>query len=183
MDYIKLAETIDKDLLKAVALINNQEVEPEVRQAMLERLFKSVGDNAYYVIYDMATYDMEVIGTTGAGIDMNRLYGMAKVASDSVVTGNPTGTESSIKLWLEDVISKATSDAFSTAVDLGKHPTLTRTEKAGCCKWCTQHVGTFIDPEPEAFRRHDNCRATITVSGYKSRNGELKNYRNPNKRR
>lgn len=183
MDYLQLAKTIDEDLLKAVALINNPEIEPEVRQAMLERLFSSVGENVYNVIYDMATFDMDVVGTVGAGIDMNRMYGIAKLASDSVVTGGTAKTTSSINLWLQDTISKATYDAFNVAHDLGKHPTLTRTERSNCCKWCTEHVGTFIDPTSEAFRRHDNCRAKIVVSGYKTRNGLVENYRNPNKKR
>ncbi len=182
MDYLALAETLDKDLIKAVDLINNPEVSPNIRQQSFEILFRELGENVYKVIYDMATFDMDVVGTTGTGIDMQKVYGISKVASDSVVVGDKSGTQASIRLWLDDVISKASQDAFNTAHDLGKHPTLHRSEKANCCKWCAQHVGTFINPSPEVFRRHANCRATIIVSGYKSRNGLLKNYWNPNKK-
>lgn len=180
MNYLNLATTIDKDLLESVKLINNPEVSPTVRQRNFEILFREVGEAVYDMIYDMASFDFDIAGTIGAGIDANRYYGLAKVASDAIVTGDDV--QSAVKLWLDDVIGKASSDAFYTATDLGKHPTLTRTEMPNCCKWCSMHVGTFIDPEREAFRRHENCRAKIVVSGYKTRNGELKNYKKPKER-
>lgn len=172
MNYGSLASTIDKDLSEAVRLILNAEVEPEVRQRNLEILFKESGDKIYEVIYAMNAYDMEIEYTLGVGID-DLYYGLAKTLSDSVSVGGQPKAEEAFELWLQDTIHKAQYDAFTTAAESGKYRVVTRWEPANACPWCRAHVGTFIEPDSEVFRQHDNCRGSIRTEGWRSHNGVL----------
>src|SRR5688572_11494415 len=86
MDYSKLNQTILEKVLKALKLINNPEIAPEIRQLNQEILFREVGAAVYAKIYDMNAFDFEIEYTTGPGID-DRYYGLAKVAAASVSIG------------------------------------------------------------------------------------------------
>lgn len=175
MDYTKFTKTITKQLEDAVKLINNPEISPEVRQLNQEILFKEVGQAVYDKIYDMNAFDMEVPHTKGAGID-SRHYGMAKVASNSVSTGN-LGLQEYIKNYIDNTIGKAQKDAMTNARQSGKRPKVTRTEHADACQWCRSLAGSYEDPPADVFARHGGCGGHIITEGYKSRNGELKNYK------
>lgn len=82
-NYAALVDTILPQVQASVALINNPEIQPEVRQRNQEILLREVGQAIYDKIYEMNAFDMEIEHTKGAGID-NRFFGLAKVASDSV---------------------------------------------------------------------------------------------------
>lgn len=187
MNYGSLTQTISDELQELVDLINNPEVDPSIRQRSFEVLFREVGEAVYEMVYDMAAFDFEIPHTKGLGISDNYI-GLAKNVSDSVTVGGKDKARARVQLWLDDVIGKAEYDASSTAWQSGKHPTLRRIEpgnpKTGepCCPWCEMHKGVFIEPTPEAFRRHTNCYAKIYVSGYKTRNGLLENYKKPKDR-
>lgn len=172
MDYSKLGTTIRKDLQEAVSNILNPEVDPEIRQLNLEILLREVGTSVYDTIYAMAAYDMEIEYTTGSGMT-NFYYELAKKLSDSVSVGGRSNAIAWLDEWLESQILKGEYDAFWTAFESGKHPIATRTEPSDCCPWCRLHVGTFVEPDSEVFRRHDRCGGVIRVSGYRSRNGAL----------
>lgn len=184
MNYTSLADTISPDLVAAVEELLNPEVDPDFRIQNLEIVLREVGDKVYYNIYDMAAYDMLIEYTEGIGIN-DAYYGMAKVLSDSVSVGNRSGAMASLEEWLANQIIKGESDAFYTAKGLGQHPILVRTEPGGYskktkhweepCEWCQALAGVHIDPMPGAdiWRRHDNCHGSVSVSGYRSRNGEL----------
>lgn len=172
MNYDKLGLTIKNDLQEAVSTILNPEIDPETRRFNLEILLREVGSEVYYVIYSMVAYDMEIEYTVGAGIN-DAYYGLAKVLSDSVSVGGRSDAIASLDEWLSNQILKAEFDAFTTAFQSGKYPIAVREEPFNCCAWCRDHTGTFIDPSPEVFRRHDRCRGEIRVSGYRSRNGTL----------
>lgn len=175
MDYSSLTPTIFPQVMKAIALINNPEIAPEVRQLNLEILFREVGATIYGKVYDMNSFDMEIQHTTGPGID-DRYYGLAKVVSNSVSNGT-VGIEEYVKNYLDSTGSKAQQDAFKTARQSGNHPTAVRS-LVGIknCKWCIGKAGTFVDPSPDVFHRHGGCDCAIVTSGYKSRNGLLQNY-------
>lgn len=173
MNYGELATTIDKDLIEAIQLILNVEIEPEVRQRNLEILFREAGSKIYDVIYAMNAWDMEIEYTVGLGID-NLYYGLAKTLSDSVSVGGVPKAYDAFELWLQDTINKAQYDAFKTAAESGKYRVVTRWEPSDACSWCRMHVGTFIEPDSEVFRRHDSCRGSIRTEGWKSHNGLLK---------
>lgn len=177
MNYTSLADTISTDLQAAVAEILNPEIDPEVRRYNLEILLREVGEKVYYNIYDMAAYDMEIEFTDGLGIN-DAYYGMAKILSDSVSTGGSKRAQEQLLEWLGNQIIKGEHDAFYAAKDFGKYPVMERTEPYGCCDWCAGLRGVHLDPGPhsELWMRHDNCRGSVSVSGYRSANGELDAY-------
>lgn len=177
MNYTSLADTISPELQAAVDEILNPEVDPDIRRYNLEILLREVGEKVYYNIYDMAAYDMMVEYTDGIGIN-DAYYGMAKNLSDSISTGGEKYVREQLYTWLSNQILKGEHDAFYTAKGLGQYPVLTRTEPANCCAWCRSLVGTFVDPaeHAEIWMRHDNCRGSVSVEGYRSRNGQLSGY-------
>jgi hypothetical protein len=175
MNYAGLNESIVNKVLAAVALINNPEIDPEVRQLNQEILFREVGAAVYAKVYDMNAYDMEIQHTKGPGID-DRYYGLAKVASGSVSTGAGVGLPDLVRNYLDSTAAKAQHDAMSNAKQSGKHPTVTRTLVGETCAWCTSLAGTYTNPSREVFARHRGCDCLIETSGFKSRNGLLQNY-------
>lgn len=175
MNYSALNNTILPQVLATVALINNPEVDPEVRQLNQEILFREVGAAIYAKIYDMNAFDMEIQYTTGNGID-DRYYGLAKVLSDSISTGDSPNLDL-ITNYLNSMTALAQNDAMKTAKQSGKHPIVTRTPTGlKTCAWCESKAGTYVDPPGDVFARHRGCDCSIETSGYNSRNGTLNNY-------
>ena len=179
MNYAELTKKILPKVMAIVALINNPEVLPEVRQRNHEILFATLGDAIYTQVYDMAAFDFDIEHTTGRGID-RRHYGLAKLASGSISTGG--ALEAIVAEYLAVVADQAQGDAFTTARESGKHPTVTRSIVSETCDWCEAKAGTWTNPDPEVFMRHENCDCKIVTSGYKSRNGLLENYVKPKDR-
>jgi hypothetical protein len=175
MDYTELAYQLTPKLLEAIAVLNNPEIAPDVRQLNQEILLREVGKAVYNKIYEMNAFDMEIPHTIGSGID-ERYFGMAKVASNSVSTGKG-GLEEYIRNYLQNTTAKAQQDAMYNAMQSGKRPTVTRIESPTACRWCRSKAGTFVDPDGEVFARHGGCRGKIITSGYNSRNGTLNNYK------
>lgn len=180
MDYAKLNRTIQAKVMKALQLINNPEVSPEIRQLNQEILFREVGSAVYAKVYDMNAFDMEIEHTRGAGID-DRFYGLAKVASASVSAG-ALGLDEYVKNYLDNAASKAQFDAMRNARQSGKHPRVIRTTNGKTCKWCSDKAGEYTNPGSDVFRRHGGCDCNIRTEGYRSRNGLLKNYVKPKDR-
>lgn len=85
--------------------------------------------------------------------------------------------EEYIRNFLMSSAAKGQSDATTVARQSGKRPTVTRTEHGDACKWCQSKTGTFTNPSSEIFHRHGGCEGKITTSGFRSRNGLLKNYK------
>lgn len=180
MDYAKLNRTILDKVLKALALINNPEISPEIRQLNQEILFREVGAAVYAKVYDMNAFDFEIEHTKGPGID-DRYYGLAKVAAASVSAGK-LGLEEYVKNYLDSAASKAQHDAMKNAHESGKHPRVIRTTNGKTCRWCQSLAGESSNPSSEMFRRHGGCDCNIRTEGYKSRNGLLGNYVKPQDR-
>lgn len=181
MDYSILSDSLLPKVMRAIRLINNPEVAPEIRQLNQEILLREVGNAIYAKIYDMNAFDFEISHTRGAGLD-DRYYGLAKVASGSVSTGT-VGLEEYVKNYLDYSTSKAQEDASINARQSGKRPRVTRsTTGKETCKWCDSLAGVYEDPSSEVFRRHGGCDCRIVTEGYKSRNGLLKNYVKPKDR-
>lgn len=182
MDYSKFTDTIIKDVRAAVALINNPEVAPTVRQLNQEILFREVGNIVYAKIYDMNAFDMEISQTRGTGADPARYYGLAKVASDSISTGK-LGLDEYLTNYIDSTIGKAQNDAFKNAKESGKFPTVDRqTVGSKNCPWCIEKAGEYVNPSQSVFLRHGGCDCRIITAGYKTRNGLLDNYVKPKDR-
>lgn len=180
MDYTKFNNTIIKKVLNALALINNPEIDPEIRQLNQEILFREVGASVYAKIYDMNAFDFEIDYTKGPGID-ERYFGLAKVASASVATGT-LGLDETVRTYLNGVTAKAQYDAAVNAKQSGKRTKVVRKMNGETCEWCESLAGSYETPDSEVFRRHRDCDCSITTEGYKSRNGQLDNYVKPTDR-
>lgn len=181
MDYSQLTPTVLPQVLETMRLINNPEIDPEIRQLNQEILFREVGQAVYAKVYDMNAFDMEIPHTTGPGIG-DRHFGMAKVASASVSNGS-LGIADYVGTYINAIISKAQHDAATNAHQSGKHPTVIRqTTGSKSCAWCRGLAGTYTDPTSSVFQRHGACDCSIKTEGYKSRNGLLGNYVQPQDR-
>lgn len=82
-----------------------------------------------------------------------------------------------ISSYLSSLLGSAKYEAFANAVSLGKHPTLTRSIVSETCDWCESKAGVHVNPTREDFKRHTDCDCRFVVTGYNTRNGEIKNYR------
>ncbi len=55
----------------------------------------------------------------------------------------------------------------------GLSPKIIRTDSYGCCKWCSNLAGVYdyeaVRNGSDVFRRHDNCRCTVTFQNGSSR--------------
>lgn len=174
MDYSKLNDTIVKKVLAALALINNPEIDPEIRQLNQEILFREVGAAVYAKVYEMNAFDFEIEHTKGVGMD-DRHFGLAKVASASVATG-ALGLDLLVRNYLNTAASKAQHDAVHNAKQSGKRTKVTRRMHGETCDWCESLAGTYENPDSEVFKRHRGCDCTIETEGYRTRNGLLNNY-------
>ena len=174
MDYSKFNNTIMKKIMAALALINNPEIDPEVRQLNQEILFREVGAAVYTKVYEMNAFDFEIEHTTGPGID-DRHFGMAKVAAASVSAG-ALGLPDLVRNYLDTMASKAQGDAVRNARQSGKRTKVIRKLNGETCGWCESLAGTYENPDSEVFKRHRGCDCSIITEGYKTRNGLLNNY-------
>lgn len=183
MNYAGLNETIIDKVLATIRLINNPEIAPETRQRNQEILLREVGIAIYNQVYDMNAFDFEIEHTRGLGID-DRYYGLAKVASGSVSTGN-VGLAEYVRNYLDYAATKAQEDAYKNAHESGKHPKVTRLMNGKeTCDWCKARQGVYTGDNipPEVWQRHGGCDCSIFTEGFRTRNGELKNYVKPKDR-
>lgn len=182
MDYAKLNRTILDKVMAATAVINNPEIDPEVRQLNQEILFREVGVAVYDKVYDMNAFDFEIERTRGSGID-DRYYGLAKVSSASVSAGT-VGLREYVKNYLDSMASKAQFDAVRNARQSGKFPTVRRSTRGKTCEWCRSLAGTYTGDNipPDVYKRHGGCDCDIYTEGFRSRNGLLQNYVKPKNR-
>lgn len=174
MDYSQLNKSILPKVLAAIAIINNPEIAPEVRQLQQERFLREVGTAIYDKIYEMNAFDFQIPQTIGTGID-DRYYGLAKVSSASVSTG-ALGLREYVKNYLDSATTKAQQDALKNARESGKRTKVTRKMNGETCKWCESLAGTYENPDSEVFKRHGGCDCMIITEGYNKRNGLLNNY-------
>lgn len=184
MDYRVLNDTIIDRVLRAIVLINNPEIDPEIRQLNQEILLREVGATVYAQIYDMNAFDFEIEHTRGPGID-DRYYGMAKVAAASVATG-VLGLDQSVRTYLDSVVAMAQRDATRNALQSGKRVRIVREIRGETCEWCSAlaqiYEGSYEGIPADIWRRHRKCDCAIITEGFKSRNGLLKNYVKPKDR-
>jgi hypothetical protein len=174
MDYSKLNNSILTKVMAAIAVINNPEIAPEVRQLQQERLLSEVGTAIYNKVYEMNAFDFQIAQTIGTGID-DRYYGLAKVSSASVSTG-ALGLREYVKNYLDSATTKAQQDALKNARESGKRTRVIRKMNGETCKWCESLAGTYENPDSEVFKRHGGCDCQIITEGYNKRNGLLNNY-------
>lgn len=178
MDYSRLNDTIAAKVMAALALINNPEIDPEIRQLNQEILFREVGTAVYSKVYEMNAFDFEIEHTKGAGID-DRYYGLAKVSAASVSAG-ALGLHDYIRNYLDSMATKAQYDATRNAYQSGKRVRIKRSLNGETCEWCSKLEKTYEgDPDnvpDDIWLRHRGCNCSIVTEGYRTRNGLLDNY-------
>lgn len=176
MNYTNFAKTVEFEIYELLKIINNPKISPNVRINANQIAMSSIANAIYAKIYDMNAFDFEIEHTQGVGADNVRINGISRILNDSISNGGESLALSRVQNFIRSNIDKAQNDAFITAKQSGKHPKVERIEIGNCCKWCKGKVGTYYDPDPSVFARHRDCDCIIKTSGYKSRNGLLKNY-------
>lgn len=91
------------------------------------------------------------------------------------------GLDEYLTNFLAYTATKAQQDSFKNAKQSNKRPRVTRRENGDACKWCRSMAGTYTDPSADVFKRHGGCSGQIITEGYKSRNGQLSNYKKGDK--
>lgn len=179
MNYAGLNDTIIQKVMAAMAIINNPEVDPEVRQLNQEILLREVGTAVYAKVYNMNAFDFEIEHTIGTGID-DRYYGLAKVAAASVSAG-ALGLPLLVRNYLDNMAAKAQADATHNALQSGRRVRVVRKMSGKeTCDWCAglqqTYDGTSDNVPLDIWLRHRGCDCSIETFGFKSRNGLLDNY-------
>lgn len=180
MDFYLAVQRLAPQLRQLVQTINDQEVNPALRKAALTAAFAQITQKIYGKAYNMTAFDMEILETVGRGVDPELAIGLARNVSDSIAAGNFENSMDQVALYSVNAAGIAQADAAITAGQLGKYRTLRyRLRGKGDCDWCRARAqrGTIVNPTNSDFSRHNHCDCFFDVQGFKSRNGELKNYR------
>lgn len=166
------AESMDR-LVKYILGLN---IKPDEKIRRLSKAFNIVGSDFYVQMFEA---NSELFDSTAIGTDYGDMTDQIDRLSRKIVQNyNLTRpVDTLVKDFYDSALGKAQNEAFTNALSLDRHPTLTRTmvgEKT--CRWCQDRAGVFVDPDPELFTRHADCDCLFIVSGYNSRNGILDNY-------
>lgn len=182
MDFYLAIERIRPELLRLVQILNDPAISPELRKRALAAAFTQIGQSIYGSAYRMTAYDFEIMETIGSGLDPQLALGLARNISDSIATGDLGTANDQVAAYAVNATGIALTHATITAGQLGKFRTLQiRLRGKGDCDWCRAKArrGKIVNPSAQDFHRHTNCNCFYEVQGFKSRNGELKNYRPP----
>lgn len=180
MDFLAAINRLAPQLRRVVAILNNEEISPTLRKQAMTAAFQQIGQQIYGKAYNMSAFDMEILETVGRGMDPNIAVGLARNISDSIAYGDQKIAADQLVTFGIGAADLSQRDAMRTAGQLGKYRTLQiRLRGKGDCDWCRAKAarGKIINPTDEDFQRHGKCDCFYDVQGYKSRNGELKNYR------
>lgn len=177
MNFSGIAEDLGEQALATLRYILSLKISDAAKREMLTRFFRGTGYPFYNKIFNDSSelFGSGAIGTEG----YNNPDDQIERLSAKIVQNYNLGRESTPAItrgFYDSLLGSAENEAFGNARSLGQHPTLTRILQGETCKWCQAMVGTYIEPDGEAFRRHDNCDCLIIAKGYNSRNGVLKNY-------
>ncbi len=180
MDFHALVEKLRPELRQLVRIINDEMVAPQLRKAALSSAFDRIGRAAYGKAYNATAWDMEIVETIGKGIDPALSLGLARNLSDSIATGDTATALDQAQSYTVNAAGAGMAAATLTAGQLGKYRTLRiKLKGKGDCDWCRAKAarGTIVNPTDDDFRRHGGCDCFYDAQGFKSRNGEVKNYR------
>ena len=183
MNFEPAAHDMGRLMAELLKLIAGMNISPEAKKELLAKSFGSVGAEFCDKMFNDCSelFDSSAIGTLGKADLNNRAGRLAQKLIRNDALSRPTGQI--LDGYFNSLLASAQEEAFKNAVSLGKVPTLTRSLRGETCGWCQARVGTWTNPSGELFARHDNCDCKIVVSGYNSRNGELKNYTKNSKKK
>lgn len=182
MNFSDIAKDLSNQTLSVVNYILKLRIDDAKKKVLLNQVFNSVGYPFYEKIFTDSSelFDSMALGTNGfqnsdgqiecLSYKMVQNYNLGRISSPAILRG-----------FYDSLLGNAQNEAFTNAVSLDKHPTLTRILRGETCSWCRARTGTFVDPDGDLFARHDNCDCIFSVQGYNSRNGILTNYRKARK--
>ena len=171
------AESMDA-VVKYILGLN---ITPEEKIRRIYKSFSIVGSDFYVQMFDANSL---LFDSTAIGTDFSEMDDQIERLSRKIVQNYNLGreTDTLVKDFYDSALGKAQSEAFTNAISLDRHPTLTRTMVGETCDWCKGLAGVWIDPTDDLFSRHADCDCLFTVSGYNSRNGILENYNKKKKK-
>lgn len=177
MDFRAIVEEVATLVSDKIAEILQKNLSPEDKKRLIAALFQGTGrvfaDKLFADVSEL--FDSSAIKNI---IDINYEDQIERLATKIVRDAAfQIDNQRIVKEYYDVLLARSEEVAFKNARSLEKHPTLTRVMTGlETCDWCKARVGTFSNPDPELFRRHDDCDCIFIVSGYNSRNGVLKNY-------
>lgn len=176
MDFHPVATDTADNILPAIKYILDLDISPLDKTERIKKVINLIGSDFYVQMFDANSevFDSAALGTA----DYNEMTGHVDTLATKIVRQHSLGrvVDQIVSEFYDTALGRAQEEAFSNALSLGKHPTVTRSLVGETCDWCRNLVGTHIYPEGKYFARHDNCDCLIVVSGYNSRNGVVSNY-------
>lgn len=175
------ASAIDAARLVSVKIndIMGLDVSPESRRVMISRILSTVGVAYHSQMYSLTSEALGTAKMRSLGISSSEFRDQTDRLSLKVMRNYALSrpTREDIVTYYHSVLGNAQFEAFGNANMMGKHPTLKRTLVGDCCKWCQARAGLHINPTGDLFARHRKCDCILEVSGYKTRNGILQNFK------
>lgn len=178
MDFRAIVDEVSTLVSGEISKILKKNISPADKKALMTALFQGTGrafaDKLFADVSEL--FDSTAIKNV---IDINYEDQIERLAT-KIVRDNAfqINDKRIVKEYYDVLLARSEEVAFRNARSLGKHPTLTRMMTGfETCDWCKARTGTFIEPDGELFRRHDDCDCIFIVRGYNSRNGILKNYK------
>lgn len=173
---IDTADQVSAVIAKILAL----DISPDDKRTQIAHVVRTVARHYHGQLYGAVSEVLDSAAMTSAGLaDPD---GQIDRLAQKIVRNDALGRNTSTVLVTEyynTVLGRLQAEAFANANSMQRHPTLTRTANIGKpdCEWCVEKSGVYTNPKSEDFGRHDRCDCVFEISGYKTRNGLLKNYK------
>lgn len=180
MDFRSVIRRIEPKLKRLAKILNDPSVSPDLRRAAHRSALDTIGQIVYDKAYHMSAWDFDIAETLGRIFDKDIAAGLARNLSDSIATGDNSVVNDQPVTFANTAAQAAVSDAFETAKSLGKAPRLyVDLGPKKDCDWCMRRSrrSPIYNPTPSDFKRHGGCDCFLRAQGFRTRNGEVKNYR------
>lgn len=177
VDFSGISGDMEERAAAAVRQILAMDASPEYKKKRLLELLRRTGNAYHDQLFEASS---EVFDSTAIQAARHDAKEQAERLATKLLRNNALNRETIDRLmgsYYNSLQGSAQEEAFRNAQSMQKHPTLTRSVNGvGDCKWCVSKSGTYTNPKGDDFRRHAKCDCKFEVSGYRSRNGELRNY-------
>lgn len=177
VDFSGVSGDMEERAAAAVRQILAMDASPEYKKKRLLELLRRTGNAYHDQLFEASS---EVFDSTAIQAARHDAKEQAERLATKLMRNNALNRETIDRLmgsYYNSLQGSAQEEAFRNAQSMQKHPTLTRSVNGvGDCKWCVSKSGTYTNPKGDDFRRHAKCDCKFEVSGYRSRNGELRNY-------
>ena len=176
INFEPVASDVAAQMSETVHYILSLDISAAEKVNRIVRSFNLVGSDFYVQMFGASSEVFDTMALSSMGYD--EMLAQVERLGTKLVRNYALDYEIDpiVKDFYDSVLGKAMNEAFSNALSLDKHPTLTRSIVGETCSWCIARQGTFVNPDSEYFSRHRDCDCLLVVSGYNTRNGVLNNY-------